>query len=363
MNDEYLSKVVILIPSLDPDEQMTRQIIALTKKGFQHIVVVDDGSRLDTQKYFEEIKQYEGVTVLRHAVNQGKGRALKTGMHYFLNTYTEEQVKGLVTADADGQHGIDDVTKVAKALVERGNLVLGTRAFSNGNVPFKSRSGNRITTNVFALLYGKKIHDTQTGLRGIPYSFMENCLKMTGERFEYETVMLIEAVKQHLPIEEVPIETIYIDSNRATHFHALKDSLKIYRVILGTFLRFSMSGIASFLIDIGLFAFSTKILFASLDMTVNVFLGTALARVLSSLFNYTLNRAVVFGETEKGNSFLGKYYVLCVAQALLSWAIVVLVFNRLNIDTTLIKCVVDCLLFFMSYQIQRVWVFRRTQKC
>lgn len=245
MNKDYLAEVAILIPSLDPDEQMVRQVRALVDKGFQHIIVVDDGSSQSTQKFFGEIDQFESVIILRHAANQGKGRALKTGMHYFLNTYSNKQLKGIVTADADGQHGVDDIAKVARVLVKEEKLVLGTRDFSKGNVPFKSRKGNRITTGVFALLYGKKIHDTQTGLRGIPYRFIRNCLKLRGERFEYETLMLIDAVRSHQPMKEVAIETIYINSNRATHFHALKDSLRIYNVIFGTFLSDALCGCAS----------------------------------------------------------------------------------------------------------------------
>ncbi len=357
MNEKLLDKVMILIPSYDPDEQMVLYVKKLIREGFKNIVIVDDGSKQDTQKYFDEVRELKEVVLLRHAVNQGKGRALKTGMHYFLNTYPKGEMAGIVTADADGQHGVMDTVKVAKCLVETNGFILGTRNFDESNVPFKSRSGNKITTCVFALFYGKKIRDTQTGLRGIPYEFVSECLKMQGERFEYEIVMLIEAVRQKLVIIEEDIETIYIDSNRATHFHAIKDSARIYKIILETFFAFAISGILSFVIDIGLFALLTKVVFSFLDITMSVFLGTLLARVVSSLFNYTMNRNTVFKGGTKNSIF--KYYVLCVCQLLCSWGLVVLVFNQIHFDTTIIKCVVDVVLFFISYQIQRLWVFKK----
>ena len=126
-------------------------------------------------------------------MNQGKGRALKTAFSCLLNEYKPEEISGVVTVDADGQHSPEDPKRVAEALLEEEALILGTRNFSK-DTPFKSRYGNHITTAVFALLYGKKIRYTQTGLRGIPYGFLAECLRLEGERFEYEIKMLIDTV-------------------------------------------------------------------------------------------------------------------------------------------------------------------------
>lgn len=209
---------------------------------------------------------------------------------------------------------------------------------------------------VFHALYGKRIADTQTGLRGIPYTFLPMCLMLPGERFEYEILMLIEAVREKRAIIEEPIETIYIDSNRATHFQAVRDSARIYRVIFRTFFQYTMSGIASFLIDIGLFALFTKVLFRAFPVPDAVFGGTLLARVISSLFNYTVNQSIFSGNRFRKITLL-RYYSLCVIQMLCSWLLVTAVFRQLQWDTTLIKCLVDLLLFFISFQVQRLWVF------
>lgn len=358
MREKDLDKVVVLIPSLDPDIQMVKYVKALRDRGFEKIVVVDDGSKEETQKFFYEVRGLEEVTILKHSVNQGKGRALKTGFNYIMNTYKKEEILGVITADADGQHSPKDTQKVAMYLMKNNGLVLGTRDFKEKNVPFKSRNGNKITTVVFSLLYGKRIEDTQTGLRGIPYSFLSDCMKFVGERFEYEIVMLIEAVRKKMKIVEIPIETIYIDSNRATHFHAIKDSFRIYRVILRSFFRYTVSGLSSFFVDIGIFAFLTKVVFASIDVTKTIVIGSIIARIVSSFWNYILNKSTVFQNRQHMSKSLPKYYVLCLIQLVCSSGLVTLMYQFVKWDTTLIKTLIDLFLFFISFQVQRLWVFK-----
>lgn len=358
-NREVLKKLIILIPSLDPDEMLGKYVEGLKQAGFSKIIIINDGSREETLGCFP--KEDTCVTILKHAVNQGKGRALKTGFHHVLNNYLSDEILGVVTADADGQHSVEDTVSVALELAKKGSFVLGTRDFNEEKVPFKSRNGNKITTNVFHLFFGKRIQDTQTGLRGIPYHYLGKCLSLTGERFEYEINMLIDAVRSDLNISEVYIQTIYFDSNRATHFSAVKDSIKIYKVILGEFIKFSVSGMLSSIIDIGLFAFLTKIVFSSCSVRTATFGGTIIARVISSLFNFSVNKSI-FQNHGMIRKCMARYYILCVCQLLASWILVVLVFNQIQWDTTVIKVIIDTFLFFISYQIQCRWVFKEETK-
>lgn len=357
MKTSTLDRVVVLIPSLDPDDTLVRYTRELIAAGLQTIIVVNDGSKQEKSQIFEQVES-QGVIVLHHEMNQGKGRALKTGFEYFLKQYKAGDMCGIVTADADGQHSVEDAVKVAKRLAEEQGLILGTRSFTGDSVPFKSRSGNQLTTMVFKVLYGETIHDTQTGLRGIPYSFIPLCLELKGERFEYESAMLIEAIRKNINIVEEPIATIYIDSNRETHFSAVKDSLKIYAVIFKYFLRYSISGLLSFVIDITLFSLLVKVIFQAMPVEWALLYGTVLARICSSLFNYTLNRNVTFKNHENVRKTMLKYYTLCALQAFLSWLLVTVMFSKLQWDTTILKMIVDAILFFFSFQVQRTWVFR-----
>lgn len=354
---ETLPKVAVLIPSLDPDEAMVSYCRSLIDTGFKTIILVDDGSQSCNRKYFDELAILPECVVLRHAVNQGKGRALKTGFNYFLNTYSVADMVGIVTADADGQHSAPDTVQIALKLAKENCLVLGSRNFDEEQVPLKSRYGNRITTGVFALLYGNKIGDTQTGLRGIPYDFIKTCLTLPGERFDYEINMLIAGVHNKFSIVEVPIQTIYFEGNRATHFSAVRDSVRIYKVMFRNFFRFSLTSIVSALVDIGIFSLVTMVLLDNVNVAMASLAGTISARIVSSLFNYVVNRNIVFQNSGRIGKTMLRYYLLCFLQMLLSWLLVNALFTVTHRSISLIKLVIDFVLFFISYQVQRRWVF------
>ncbi len=353
-----LQEVAVLIPSLDPDAVLVSYVDSLFGEGFQFIIIVDDGSRKACQSYFEQAREL-GAIVLHHEENRGKGKALKTGFAHYLSICEEKGLSGIVTADADGQHSVSDTVKVAQALTEEKTLILGTRDFSGKDVPFKSRFGNRFTTFITRLLYGRTIHDTQTGLRGIPTSYVEKCLKLPGDRFEYEMGMLIDAIRRGMHPREVPIETIYENNNRETHFSAVKDSLKIYGLIFRYFFKYTVSSLLSSLIDLCIFSLLTKTVLRGFDPKWAIFAGTLTARIVSSLFNYTCNRKAVFRDSKSVGKSIWRYYMLCGLQMFCSWLLVTTSYYLLRWDTTILKTIVDTLLFFISYQVQHRWVFAK----
>lgn len=135
--------------------------------------------------------------------------------------------------DADGQHLPEDMEKlVMKANNRQNTMVLGVRKIG-ADMPLKSRLGNAITREVFHLLSGVKVSDTQTGLRVFPREMIDALLQVCGTRYEYETNVLFYCAKHDVPMLEVPIKTIYHDkANSCSHFHVLRDSFRIYRDIL-----------------------------------------------------------------------------------------------------------------------------------
>jgi len=359
MNERKVTDITIVFPSLNPDGKLINTLDGIMKKGFHNIVVVDDGSDTEHKAPFEYAKE-KGCTVLVHEVNKGKGRALKTAFEYCL---TCPDCIGVITVDGDGQHGADDIYNCGKEMLYYNNqrVILGCRDFSEKNVPFKSRYGNNITRIAFRTLCGIKISDTQTGLRAIPAQFLEAMTEYKGERFEYETNMLLEMKTQGIPFSEVKIETIYLEDNASSHFHPWRDSFKIYKIIF----KYSLSAGASALIDLLLFyialhAFEWFGISTTENTQLTVVLATVIARVVSSLFNYTVNRKVVFGSSS-GNSFI-KYYILCAVQMCAS-AILVATVSSLGVTgkvgKVLVKLVVDTCLFFISFGIQREWVFKK----
>ena len=226
----------VLIPSLSPDERLPRYVQELLAAGYGMVLVVDDGSRPEYQEIFERIALWEKCAVLHHEVNQGKGAALRTGLAY-IQAHTA--FRGVVTADSDGQHTVPDTLKLTKSLTEQKELLLGSRDFSlrSKNVPFKSRAGNRITSCLFRLLYGRWLPDTQTGLRAFGRELIDFCLSVSGDRFEYEMNQLILCAKKKIPMRAVSIETVYLDENKSSHFHPVRDAWRIYKLLFGSLFR------------------------------------------------------------------------------------------------------------------------------
>lgn len=353
---------VILIPSLSPKEELITYVEELIRQGFAHIIVVNDGSGKDFDPIFACL-QNMGCVVLKHATNYGKGRALKNGLNDFLNRFGEnEEICGVITVDSDGQHLVKDVIRMDQKLWEAGReqekLLLGVRDFDRVDVPFKSRFGNKATCFFFRLLYGLKINDTQTGLRGITTKCVKHFLTLKGERFEYETSMLITVVRDRILLEELAIETVYVDNNGGTHFKPLQDSVTIYSILLGEFFKYIISSLSAALIDIAIF----HVLVQWIKGIKGIWIATILARAVSSFYNYSVNRKMVFESGEKARKSLPRYYILCVLQGTCSAMLVSWFVGKLEVPETPCKIVVDTVLFFISYQIQRRFVFTEPEK-
>lgn len=358
--------VVPLIPSYEPDEKLTKYIDELIKAGFKKIIIVNDGSSKNCQEYFNYLKEKEECIVLEHNINKGKGQALKTGFKYYLDNL-QVQYSGIVTADSDGQHSVKDTIKVGN-LIEKNKdketLILGVRNFKKDDVPFASSFGNNITKIIFKLLYGHKISDTQTGLRGFTNSYVKDCLDISGDRYEYELNLLIHATRNKVEIIEEEIETIYIEENKSSHFNPIKDSIKIYKVLFMNFFKFTFSGLISFVIDWILFVISSNFIFAFLEQKQNIMISTIIARIISSVINFLLNKNMVFNCKNKGNTkvILIKYYMLCILQMIISGMLVSAITELLPISKNVIKIIVDLFLFFVSYKIQSNLIFKTNVK-
>ncbi len=337
---------VIIIPALRPDKRLIVLCEKLRGLGLDDIVIIDDGSGNASRDVFDELER-QGCFVQRHEKNLGKGAALKTGFCFAKNRFGSCIY---ITADADGQHLPEDIAKVADS-AEENALVLGVRSFSGKNVPFRSKFGNRTSSFLFRIYNGVKCPDTQTGLRAIPPALEQLALDTDGERYEYEMNFLGEACRK-LPLKYVPITTVYEDGNRSSHFRPVADSLRIY----AKFLKFAIGSLTGAIADALLYLLFSSLL--PLSRTAAVFPATALARIGSGAVNFAMNRFFAFGSKNPAGKELLKYGILFVGQMLVSAGAVTLLSLIIPIPTIIIKIVVDTLLFFVSYAIQKNWVFR-----
>ncbi len=357
-----LSNISVVLPSLDPDEKLAIVIDGLLKYGFREIILVNDGSKPENLHYFADAAEaHPEITLLHHPVNRGKGAALKTAFRWYLEN--RPQGKGVITVDGDNQHHPEDCRNCALEMLRCGHLILGCRDFSLPQVPFRSRTGNRITRDVFRIFCGMKISDTQTGLRAIPAEALRQLVTVKGDRFEYETNMLLALKEQAIPWSEVKIRTVYIEENKSSHFRAVRDSWRIYKLILAHFFRYSIASILSFLVDEGIFMLLSWCLHTVLTGFALTAVPVVSARIISSLFNFFLNKNLVFGCKEHTGKALLRYYALALptllAQVLLTHGVFAL-FSIAESQTflrALIYALVMVVLFIVSFTIQQRWVF------
>ena len=347
-----MEDIVVLIPAYKPNTEIMRKFLDELIIKFKNVVIVNDGSGEEFDEFFEKISKLN-IKVLKHNVNMGKGKAIKTGFTYITQNYSN--IIGAITADCDGQHTVEDIEKCAQTLRKNNEtLVIGCRNFSEPQTPPRSKFGNNLTKMMFLLFVGIKISDTQSGLRGFSPELMKKFLKVAGDRYEYETNMLIECKNNNIEIEEVPIQTIYIKNNETSHFNPLKDSIIIYKL----FIRYVIAAISSFMLDY--FIFGILITFSFINSNYNILIYTIISRIISSIYNFITNSKLVFRNSNR--SSIIKYIILALIQMIMSGFLVSWISKCLKINVLIIKLFVDTIIFIVNFIIQREWIFKGDRK-
>ena len=354
--------MIVVIPAYEPDEKLVKLVHELREKTDYSIVIVDDGSSEECRHIFDAL---EGLAdVLHHEVNRGKGAAMKTAFAYIRDCGKFDDADGIVTVDADGQHLIPDIMRVCGVFLENKDaLVLGGRAFT-GKVPLRSRLGNGITRIVFALTTGVRIHDTQTGLRAFAVSRIDEMLDVGGDRYEYEINQLLKCTKVGTRIIEVKIETVYLDENKSSHFHAFRDSLRIYKTIFS----FIGSSLISWVVDYVLLLGLTELFgrmtqwqgFSVFGLTLEPKLpAIVIARAVSSFVNYLLNRKIVFQSKAKGSVL--RYYINVVVMLALNYVLILIMTNA-GVPLWIAQILAQLILYPLNFVSQRKFVFSEKKR-
>lgn len=185
----------------------------------EHVIVVDDGSGERNRSMFERLPK-QGVTVVRHRINLGKGAALKTGAQV-------AQLRGaevIVFLDSDGQHRPKDIPRLVAPIEARGlDIVFGSRRI-NRTMPWMMRVGNHFFSIATNLLFRIWVSDTQSGFRAFRAAALAQ-LDWGSPRYAVETEMIVNAGKHRLRYAEVEIQTIYHDKYKGT---TVFDGLRIF---------------------------------------------------------------------------------------------------------------------------------------
>ena len=338
----------VLIPAYQPDARLPRLILELHRADpSTKIVVVDDGSGQKFSDIFEA-SATAGAHVISYEHNRGKGYALREGFTW-IRDVAGDSPECVVTADADGQHTLNDIFRVGRRCTDTGKSVLGVREFV-GHVPARSRIGNTATSALFWLATGWKLKDTQTGLRAFPVALLPALLEVQGDRYEYELRVLLHLAKFRHPVTQIPIETIYEAGNPTSHFRPLQDSARIWAPLL----KFAASSGVATVIDYVL----VLVLNA---LTGALFLPVITARVVSASVNFAMNRRVFEATGVPLRCSALRYAALAVAVVAGSYTMLA-VLTGIGMPLWIAKIIADTTMYLVSYSAQSRYVFAPAQE-
>lgn len=354
-------RCTVVIPAYKPDERLWRLATEVLTQGYR-LIVVDDGGGDAYSPIFEGLDPR--TIILRHPENRGKGAAIKTALAH-LQTITEDfdptepPLVGIM--DADGQHLTSDMARVFEGASENPDkLTLGVRVVGK-EMPFRSRFGNSITRSVFRFLTGAKVSDTQTGLRAFSVSLIPEMLAVEGDRYEYEMAVLTRMAHRHIGFHEVPIATLYEDrENSTSHFHVIRDSVRIY----ATLLKFAGSSLISFLVDYGLFnlfVFLLSLVALPFVEAYYLVIANVSARIFSGCVNYYLNCRYVFGRKPTWRS-AGQYFLLALLVLAVNTGVLYLWNMIPGMPVAICKLLTEICVFFGNYVVQKKIIFKKKNR-
>lgn len=356
--------IALLVPSYNPNNLVTQYLKNYKRDDFEVMVVVNDGSKKESLFVFEEIKELKIFDVVSYDNNQGKGYALKRGLKRIIELCPD--VDGVITIDDDGQHSYEDVMRIKEALIESDNntLVLGVRDFSKTKkMPLSNRMGNKFSAFYYKCYTKKSLHDTQTGLRGIPASLFDNFLDTKGNHYEFEMNFLLETSKEY-NVTHVDIEAIYNDnSEQRSSFKPLLDSYRIYK----TPIHYVLISLLCFLIDLGLFSLCSQFVFASFSDVYRNLLSVFVPRIISGIVYFILNFYIVFPSKGNRNRKIIRYLILFSCNMVASFGFTYL-FDYILLSYVprwfiiIVKAIIDICLAIMNFFFNWLWVFATKNK-
>ena len=208
----------VIIPALNAAKTLG-PIVAEAKEYVEKVVVVDDGSSDGTG----DVARQNGAIVIRHDVNRGKGGALKSGFLWAI----EQQLDGVITLDADGQHLPRQIPQFIEHRRATGaDLIIGGRAhLFDGMLP-RRRMANRFSAWAVAKASRTKIKDSQSGFRFYSARVLRE-IPLRAEGFDMETEVIIRAGVRGLRVEQIPIELGFVDGLSTSHYKPLADTFRI----------------------------------------------------------------------------------------------------------------------------------------
>ncbi len=326
----------------------------LKELGAENIVIVNDGC-VQKSNFINELVSM-GCHIVTLEKRKGKGVSLRAGFEFAEKNLFN--ITGFITADADGQHKAEDIMRVSRALELRpDSLIIGCRDGKKSNLNIIRRIGKSFSQVYFRVVTGTYCKDTLSGLRGIPAVLYNALIKTEGDNFDYEMNFLTKCADLKIPFFNVNITSVPPSNNEKSSYRLIRDTYLIYK----TPLKFATASIGCTAVDLVLFTLFTILLPSKgLWEQFSVAIATLLARIVSGSMNFMINRKMIFDNDGKTGKQAVRFIILFVCIMCASSLIVTLL-SFLPVPPTIIKAIVDLLLWAVNYTVQRKWVFKENK--
>ncbi|MDL2237774.1 GtrA family protein [Christensenellaceae bacterium OttesenSCG-928-K19] len=256
----------------------------------------------------------------------------------------------VLTLNEKDHFQLADVIKIADALLKDDSaLYVGTRQCTKGK--------NSLAGAVFGFLAGISAADVETSLFGMSAALCAMMVNMKSTDKAYAMNILLEARANSITVTEVPTSACYDEPPKLS---ILARSFKLYQV----FIKFSIAAMIAYVVDIGTFYLFEQV-FHAFASEQKILFSTVLSRILCSIATYLLNKGAVFKSEAKTGGAVVRFIIMSVVQLIASWLLVWGIGSLLggsDVTNTLLKIIIDLVIFMVSFPIQRDWVFKKTDK-
>jgi glycosyltransferase involved in cell wall biosynthesis len=215
------SQTAAVIPAFQ-DEKHIGDIVRRTRKQLVHVLVVDDGSSDQTGQRARDA----GAEVIVHDQNRGKGDAIKTGLEHCFS----REITWVILLDSDGQHLPEEIDRflAVAAHATQPTFLIGNRMNNVAGMPVIRRVVNHYMSRQISRVCKQEIPDTQCGFRMLNRELIPQLLG-GGDRFDYDTEVLILVSRKGYRIESVPITTVYTD--QVSKIRPLRDAIRFLKLM------------------------------------------------------------------------------------------------------------------------------------
>jgi len=212
---------IAIIPSYNEARTIGDIVRSIVDMGMS-VLVIDDGSYDNT----ERVALDGGAMVIRHRKNLGKGKSVRQGINYVMKKMKYDWI---IIMDGDGQHHTEDIPVLMSA-TRSGDVdfVIGNRMHQTHSMPSLRYWTNRFTSWVLSAMCGYRIPDSQCGFRLVRTSMLKD-MKLTTEKYDIESEMIIQAAENHQKIKSIPIRTIY--GEETSEINPIRDTVKFFTLV------------------------------------------------------------------------------------------------------------------------------------